>query len=439
MVAPIRRALPLLLLFLASCTGPRVAAPAKSSPPPPDRGSIAALPEGHEDLLWVPQEAGRLQTAAATRFAAARESSWNRKPHEAAEAFASLLESPAPAPAPSTNQLRNLVLLSHEANGDWAGSLPWYGRFGLAETHPYRRQFAQTMAALPHRTLEWDATDAAIPFDLHRDHLVIIDARMQGRAVRLLVDTGFTSSFVVDRFATSNGVQTMQAYIRLSDANSSHSRGQLGRLDLLEVGPLTVRHLPVVIAPPRLLQRVAGPIDGVLGWDVLRHLEVTWDFPARQMFLRPTPANPPEGEPNLSGSELPIVTVVGPTGYPLNLFLDTGLASHRAQLDLNAGVLASRLDLHTFHRSIRPQFSLGMHSIHIDWPRRTQPFAFHADGYRFELAGAVLSKGLHVREGLVAIDGTIGNAPFLSGRLTLDATHRRLHWEPGGRGPVPSP
>ncbi len=437
MVVPIRRALPLLLLFLASCTVPRVATPTRSAPPPPAPTKVSVLPEGHEDLLWVPQEAGRLQTDAATRFAEARQWFWNRKAHEAARAFASMLESPTPAP--STNQLRNLLLQSHEATGDWAGSLPWYGHFALAETHPSRRQFAQTMAAFPSRSLEWDNSGAGIPFDLHRDHLVIINARMQGQPVRLLVDTGFTSTFVVNRFAASNGVQTAQAYIRLSDSNSSHSRGQLARLDLLEVGPLTVRNQPVVVAPPRLLRRLAGPIDGVLGWDVLRQVVVTWDFPARRMYLRPSPSVVPGGDLNLSGCELPIVTVVGPSGFPLNLFLDTGLASHRAQLDLNAGVLASRLDLDPFRRSIRPQFSLGMHSIHIGWPRRANSFAFHADGYRFELAGAVLAKAIHVREGLVAIDGTIGNAPFLSGRLTLDATHRRLHWEPGSPGPVPSP
>lgn len=439
MVAPIRRAIPLLLLCLASCSAPRSAAPTRLPSPPPNPGSVAALPDGHEDLIWVPQEASRLQTATGSRFANARESFWNRKAREAAEAFASLLESAAPTPAPSTNQLRNLVLQSHEAAGDWAGSLPWYGRFGLGETHPSRRQFARTLAAFPTRSLEWDGGEAGIPFDLHRDHLVIIHARMQGRPVRLLVDTGFTSTFVVERFAASNGVQRAQAYIRMSDSNSSDSRGQLGRLDLLEVGPLTIRNQPVVVAPPRLLQRLAGPIDGVLGWDVLRHVMVTWDFPARRMFLRPSPAEAPHAEPNLSGCELPIVTVVGPSGYPLNLFLDTGLASGHAQLDLNAGVLASRLDLEPFHRSIRPQFSVGMHSLHIGWPRRARSFAFFTGGYRFELGGAVLSRAIHVREGLVAIDGTIGNAPFLSGRLTLDATHRRFEWEPGSPGPVPAP
>lgn len=419
-----------LVLCLTACRVTTVPRPVPAVTPAPETVGLRPLRAGHPLLAWAPEQDPALTTPALARYAEAREAVWNRQAPIAAEGFAALLASASPAPVPPTNHLRHLVLQSHELVGDWAGSLTWYGRLGMEADHPHRREFARTLAAFPARTLEWEVGSRPIPFELHRGHLVIIGARMQGRPVRLLVDTGFTLSFVTAGFAAANGVQVSDETIRISDANSSDSQGRLARVDLMELGPLTLRNLPVVTAPPRLLQRLAGPIDGVLGWDVLRDLEVTWDFPAQQMILRPPSAVNPGTNPNLAGSELPILKLTGANGHPLYLFFDSGLASHSVQLDGNAGLLASRLDLRPFRRSIRPQVSVAMHSFQVAWPRRAKSFVFHSGGHRFEVPGAVLSGSLHLREGLVAVDGTVGNAPFLSGRLTLDATHRRFRWEP---------
>lgn len=427
-------------LLLASCAAPRVTTVERREPPALVEAGLKPLPERHPDRVWVPQEAVRSGVEADREFARAREAYWDRRTGEAVAGFERLLGSGWDR-IPRAG-LCGLILQCHEDDRDWAGVEACHARLGLEATHGERLRFMRRMAAWRAPAMEWAGPVAEMPIELRRGQLVTVPGRIHGRDVRLLVDTGFSWSFVVEDLARGAGVEITEETIALSDANNRESAGRLGRLDLLELGGLAVRDLPVVTAPPRLLHRIAGPVDGVVGWDLLRELVVEWDFPAKRMTLRPAASGDAPGVGRdgavegaglrMSGRRMPILTVTGSSGQPLNLFLDTGLASGRLHLHRNGQLLASRLPLGGFGLGWRPRFSFGMHSLGISWPRRARPFDFYAGGYRFRTPGADLGRGGEVREGMSVVDGVVGNGPFLSGRLTLDASRRRCAWEPSG-------
>ena len=423
-----------LVLVVASCASRPTPRATPGVPPDPLTHGLRPLPAERGDLYLIPSEADRVTHPVAQRFIEGREAYWNRDTAAAVSAFEKVLEGDWPKLTP--NQRKMLVLQALEESGNWSEAATWYPRLGLEESHSARLRHARTMASFPARTLEFHVDAPSVPFTLQRDQLVIIEARMEGRPVRLLVDTGFSLTFVTADFAREAGVTVTDEIIRMSDSNDADSNGRLARIGVLEVGGLTVRHLPVVSSPPRLLGKLAGPIDGVLGWDVLRDLIVTWDFPARRMHLRKpggAGADAPRDvdEPNLSGRQLPVIAATSASGQPLDLFLDTGFASRRFGIELNRNtdILASKVDLSQFRFSWSPGITFGMHSFRVRWPRRARPFHFHFSGHRFEVPQATLAREVRIHERLATVDGVVGNAPFLSGRLTLDGPGRRASFE----------
>lgn len=423
-----------LVLVVVSCTSrpsPRVSS---GGPPVADVTRLRPLRAERGDLHLVPSATNRVTHPVAQRFIEGREAYWNRNTPAAVAAFEKVLEGDWPKLTP--NQRKMLVLQALEEAGQWDEAATWYPRLGLEESHSARLRHARTMASFPPRSLNFTAEAATIPFTLQRDQLVIIEARMEGRPVRLMVDTGFSLTFVTADFARKSGMTVTDEIIRMSDSNDADSEGRLARLDTLELGGLTVRNLPVVSSPPRLLGKLAGPIDGVLGWDVLRDLVVTWDFPATRMHLRPSEVAGPgaataNAGPNLSGRQMPVIAVTSASGQPLDLFLDTGFASRTFGLELNrnADILASKVDLSKFHFAWSPGITFGMHSFRVRWPRCARPFHFHFSGHRFEVPQATLTREIRIHERLATVDGVVGNAPFLSGRLTLDGPRRRASFE----------
>lgn len=389
---------------------------------------LAPLAETRGDLHLVAAEAGRFGDGATRRFIEAREAYWNADTAEAVRAWEELgalgwKQVPEPV-------RQGWILQAWEDAGDWARSLPYYRRFGWEESHAPRKHLAEQLARLPRRSLHWDLPVVSFPFELHGGQLVIVGARVNGRPARLLVDTGFSSTFLTLEFARLAGVEMVRGRVAMADANGSSRGGGMGRVEHLQLGGLTVSNLAVVAGPPRLLQRIAGPVDGVVGWDVLREMVVTWDFPGRRMSLKPSGGNPGPGG-NLSGRQGPIITVVADAGRPLDLFLDTGLAarSRGLQLHRNRGIINSKVDVSRFRLGMAPQFSMAMSSVRVSWPRSQRPFGFGLAGHWFELPVAVLNSKVRLRENLVVADGVVGNAPFLGGRLSVDGPARRVDFE----------
>jgi hypothetical protein len=97
-------------------------------------------------------------------------------------------------------------------------------------------------------------------------------------------------------------------------------------------------------------------------------------------------------------------------------------------------VLATKLPIATFQPRWLPTFTIGVHSLSIARKKQATPFSFWMDGYRFDLAFARLEDRTFRQDLMVMLDGSIGNAPFLSGKLRLCGVRRLIAFEPGAPG-----
>lgn len=424
-----------LLLVGAGCRLPKSDAPGlrgvvvRPAPEPLRNDSLPVVENVRVERALVPSEAKRLTTGAETRFAEAREAFWN---HDTAGALRLLRESlSGEENSRKRRHLQWLIVDCLEADADWDGAFAALTGFGLAELRRDHAAHLQFMASLPAATRSWTES-LPLPMELRLGQLVVTRVRINGVDARVFVDTGFSMSLVTESFADRAGLKVFRQTVTLSDANDRDKDARIALANEVRFGGLLAKNVPLVCSSLNSLRRIVGDVDAVVGWDLLQHADVLWDFPARQMTIAaPPPASTPE-RLDLSGRRLPLLRVTSSDGHPLDLFLDTGFALSPAGISLtrNAGLLDTRVDLAGARWNWRPSFQLGLNSFRVRWKRRLRPFEFWFAGRSFGLAEAKIANRVDVREGRQTCDGVIGNAPFLSGQLRLCGVRRLAGFVP---------
>lgn len=419
------------------------------SPSPPAMGGadrrLPTVNTARVERVLVPAERGALSSPFERGLAAAREAFWNRDTDQAVAGFRALLEQPEAQAGRHRGYLQALLVECYQADGRWTEALEQMRGMGWTEGGRRRKAvaFAEFMAKLPPPRVTFESVVRPVAFERRLGQLVMARVRINGVEARAFVDTGFSRSYVTEEFARRAGVDVRSTSVPLHDANGSTGQAQMAVVREWEIGGLRAANWPVVCGPARRLGSMLGPVDAVLGWDLLQLADVTWDFPAGVMTLVAPVRNAaaPDGSggggadataPRLAGRRAPIVTVMTEDGGELDLFLDTGFAARPAGVALvrNAGLLFTKVDERRVRARWRPTFQLAMNSFRVRWPSIIRPFRFWSDGHWFGLTQATVSRSIDVREGLVTCDGVIGNAPFLQGQLRLCAVERRFEYRP---------
>lgn len=390
-------------------------------------GLLPPIPEeeGHAGLVVAPP--GAFHAPNLVTFAEAREAFWSYETEKAV----GLLRKLKAEEGISDDHFHYLVLQCYEQSGRWAETLPLYREFGIEESRRGWREWAEFRARLPERRIEFAEGAPAVPFTLKHGDLVIAVIEVNGVKARVMVDTGANLSWWRKGFARRAGLQFLDQTVALNDAHDQARTTDLVLLRELRIGGMTARNVPALCGRSLWFPLFIG-VDGIVGWDLLQQANVVLDFPARRMTVE-APAGGVVEQPTLSGRVAPILTTRSAEGQPLYLFLDTGASGGSGSVALyaNEGVLGTKTALAVFRRTWRPMLSLGMHSIRLSWPRRTKPFSFWMDGFRFETPGASLHEDVTRQEHMAYLDGLIGNTPFLGGKLTLCGVRRLVAFEPG--------
>ncbi len=413
--------------LFTGCGAPRVVQVRPASEPLPT-SAFPALDTDRVQQLLVPAEAANLPTEQERRLVSARETFWNRETDKAVAILKELIA--AAPPRIDTNHLRHLIGEFYHEDGRWAEAVDHWATMGPDRVE--RQKFARFMADLPRRTISFIPDAGPISMELKLGQLVKARAKINGMDAVVFIDTGFTGSLVSEGFALRAGIEIHSQTTGMTDSNGKRREVRMVSARRIEIGGFRAENVPMVMSPLRFLDNLLGDVDAVIGWDLLQHADVTWNFPAAEMTLK-EPSGPPVPEPNLTGRREPMLRVMSAEGRRLDLFLDTGYASKPPTVSLvaNAGLLFTKVDERRAGFRWRPQFSMGMHSFRVKWPRQLRSFEFWFDGRTFAMPLATVSRRADVREGLQACDGMVGNAPFLSGTLRVCGVRRLASFTPG--------
>jgi predicted aspartyl protease len=173
------------------------------------------------------------------------------------------------------------------------------------------------------------------------DPLPLIAAKLNGRPVNFVIDTGAAELYIDPEVAKKAKVPQFGSVTRKGYAGGLKATTGQGRVDSIVLGNTTIRNIPVQILNTR---RFAGAVqgkrvDGVLGTSLLSHFVWTLDFPKGELVLRPKTQDQVRPFEELvkkgQGTAMPFwmagdhfIVTWGKVyqSQPLLFFVDTGLA-----------------------------------------------------------------------------------------------------------------
>ena len=250
----------------------------------------------------------------------------------------------------------------------------------------------------------------------------IIEVEVNGHRHYFWLDTGATMSLLASDVAAECGVVPLTSDTLAIAAAQGRIAARPAIANLIRMGKVSIRNLPVAILDPsglRLDKTVASgllvpvKLDGVIGSDVLRRLNVVLDMGAGTISLA-RPATHPPKQRTLIWIGFPVVRLLTRNGRPVLFGLDTGADS---TIVTDAW----------FDETPDPELSLAKGTVNtlgaehaIDLPvlRRVTV----GDGeYILRLSGVPIVQ--ERRQTFVALDGVLGADVLAHATLHMDITN----------------
>lgn len=177
----------------------------------------------------------------------------------------------------------------------------------------------------------------ALAFEVTGTGTPLVPVHLNGRLRYFWLDTGTSVTLVASDVAAEAGMTPLTPDTLEIVTTVGRIQAFPAVVRELRLGPLNASGHPAAIVPAReltILEAIVPgrvervKIDGVIGMDLLRRLNVVIDFPTGVAILgRPRPGRDPRARRNLFWLGYPVVRAEGPRGTPLYFGLDTGADS----------------------------------------------------------------------------------------------------------------
>jgi hypothetical protein len=185
----------------------------------------------------------------------------------------------------------------------------------------------------------------------------------------------------------------------------------------VRIGKLTIRnHRVAIIDVDDIRFRLLGlitvfKIDGIVGWNAIRNLDLQVDYPHRTMTLRESEQRD-WGERNFYDLGQPTLALTDEQGTRMNFFLDTGANMTSLLPGILPKLPAQKLASRTTYIGAAGGFERFNAKV---VPRLTLCLCGHALDFRN------LSTSPEMKNSFVTLDGTLGNDLLRRGTLRLDS------------------
>ena len=193
-------------------------------------------------------------------------------------------------------------------------------------------RWARALSMIP--TPVFEIPDQPVVLPMRRSFLgtPVVTIRINGKPHEFWLDTGASMTLLSTDVAIAAGAKLAAEDTLALGVVGGHIEARAIYIDSMAIGPVTVRGLGAALVSPEALRfdqklvnglRTTVPIDGMIGTDVLRHLDVVMDARAGTITLR-RPHRYAGARRNLFWVGYPVVRLVTPDGRPVLFGLDTG-------------------------------------------------------------------------------------------------------------------
>jgi len=190
---------------------------------------------------------------------------------------------------PASKQAKGLLINVYYRGDKFEEAAPLYRAVG---DEVAAKKFESFKGLKPYQ-IDGKADVTRVPFII-TDPLPLIAAKVNGRPVNFLIDTGAAELFVDPDLVKKANIHRFGETTRKGYAGGLKVKTGAGRIDSVTLGQTTIHNVPVQILNTKRFSAVAQGkrVDGVLGTSLLSHFLATLDYPKGELVLRPkTPGN----------------------------------------------------------------------------------------------------------------------------------------------------
>jgi hypothetical protein len=251
----------------------------------------------------------------------------------------------------------------------------------------------------------------------------LVPVTIAGKEYNFWLDTGSSLTMLASDVARDLGKQPLVADTLEIVTSTGRVKASPAVVPQLQIGQLVVQNAPTMIVDqtmmqmrePRPIDRAAPvKIDGIIGFDIIRQLDLEMDYGEATIRLRnPTTARH-DTERNMFWVGLPVVKLMSTDGIPLHFGLDTG-----AQVTFVTETLLDKLQMSPARTESRRVGGLGG-EISLRAPVLPD-LKVLVGNFPILFRGAVVRAPVY--QVLASLDGVLGGDVWNSGIVRIDMTN----------------
>jgi predicted aspartyl protease len=283
--------------------------------------------------------------------------------------------------------------------------------------------WAEAFKKLPPKTFTFRSSVARLAMSMSAVGTPLVPVTIAGKEYNFWLDTGSSLTMLASDVARDLHVDPLVPDTLEIVTSTGRVKASPAMVPQLQLGQLVVTNAPTMIvdetmmrmSEPRPIERAAPvKIDGIIGFDIIRQLDLEMDYGEATIRLRNPAMSRRDPERNMFWVGLPVVRLMSADGVPLHFGLDTG-----AQVTFVTETLLDKLQLTAARTESRRVGGLGG-EISLRAPVlpdlrvlvRNFPILFR---------GAVVRAPVY--QVLASLDGVLGGDVWNSGIVRIDMTN----------------
>jgi predicted aspartyl protease len=283
--------------------------------------------------------------------------------------------------------------------------------------------WAAAFRAVPAKSLTFRSASVRIPMSVSAVGTPLIPVRIGTKDYNFWLDTGSSMTMLASDVAADLQVRPIGADTLEIVTATGRVQASPAVIPEMQIGQVIVRNAPTMIVDESLMtMRELKPmevgqqlkIDGIIGFDVIRQLDLEVDFGESTVHLRNPATSRHDVNRNMFWVGLPVIRMNADDGTTLHFGLDTG-----AQLTFVTETLLDKLQLKAGRIESRRVGGLGG-EISLRAPILAD-LRVTVRGYPIVFKGAVVRAPVY--QVLTSLDGVLGGDVWNSGVVRIDMTN----------------
>ena len=276
---------------------------------------------------------------------------------------------------------------------------------------------------VPPKTISFRTSSVMMPMSVSPVGTPLVAVRIGGKEYNFWLDTGSSMTMLASDVARDLNVVPLVPDTLEIVTSTGRVKAHPALLPMLQIGTLVIRNAPTMIVDESLMQMrepklvdlsLKVKIDGIIGFDIIRQLDIEVDYGETSLRVRNPATSRRESERNMFWVGLPIVRLTSDDGVPLHFGLDTG-----AQQTFVTETMLDKLQLQAARVESRRVGGLGG-EISLRAPV-LQDVRLFVRGFPILFRSAVVRAPVY--QVLASLDGVLGGDVWNSGIVRIDMTN----------------